>query len=289
MNRILVPSDMSEIAANGLRLAVDIAKKSGAEIYLVNFTDHPMGRTFSQMKVADTSRSDEDDLFTIQLVRKNFKELGQMAAIHDSDGVTIHYEVFDEVFSKGLRMYVKEKVIDLVVMGTSGEESAAEFFTGNHAERAMETVSCPFISIREDYQSKPITDLVLGVELDESIYKADAYSRAAGYMNDFTTALEIEVDLVHVADVGAEKKSKLEKQLDDFAQYHGFQNYTTTVTENDRKEDGLLTFANAKRAGMIAVFTESTGGFLDLFDDTMSEELSKAADIPILTLNVSNF
>ena len=96
------------------------------------------------------------------------------------------------------------------------------------------------------------------------------------------------MDLVHVADLNSNSKEALQQRLKSFAEDHGLLNYTTTVIENDDKERGLISFAYAKGASLIAVFTKAHGGFFRMFSHSTSEEISKESDTPVLTINLKN-
>lgn len=285
MKKILVPTDLSDISINALKLAVEIADKSKGEIYLVNFLDHPLGRGFNTMGEADQKLVDEENFYMIQLVRKTNERIGDIAAQFSHHPGEIHYEVFDEGFDEGMTMYVKENDIDLIVMGTTGEESAEEFFTGNHTERTIEKVPCPVVSIKENHGWTDLAHIVLGVDLKNST--DDKMGKAIGYLNDLTASLDAKVDVVHVADAGDSNHSLYENQLKDFADQHGLMNYEVTVTENNDKEMGLIAFALSQGAGILAVLSHAEGGFFRVFTHSTSEEISKEAQLPVLTINLN--
>ena len=284
MKKILIPTDLSDLSESALKYAVSIAKKANAEIYLVHFMDHSFGRGLSTTGQANADHQGEEQLFTIQLIRKNYETLGNLAAANGHDQVAIHYEIFDEGFSKGVEMYVKEKEIDLIIMGTTGEETIEEFFTGNHTEQVIEKVPCPVISVKENVFRTDLDLIVLGVDLKHD--KSDNYAKAIGYLNNLTTRLDAKVKVVHVADANTNDHAGLEAEVSKFVDQYGLLNYTVSITENDDKQRGLMSFAFAKGAGILAVLTHSEGGFFRVFSHSTSEELTKESDIPVLTINL---
>ncbi|MCG8385002.1 MAG: universal stress protein [Cytophagales bacterium] len=286
MKKILVPSDLSDISENALTLAVDIANKMQADIYLVNFVDHPYGKSFTASGDADAKYGDEQNLFTIQLIRKNHERLGNMADRAALDSNEIYYEVFDEDFEEGINIYVEEKGIDLIVMGTTGEETLEEFFTGNHTEQVIQQVNCPVISVKERYHPVGFDHIVLGIDLKQD--GKDDFAKAFAYINALSTGLGAKMDVVHVADPSSKNHDVLKDQLVDFSQRHGLLNYNVTVTENRDKERGLIAFAHAKGASLLAVLTHVEGGFFRVFSHSTSEEITKESDIPVLTINLHN-
>lgn len=285
MKKILVPTDLSDISKNALKLAVEIADKSNGEIYLVNFLDHPLGRGFNTMGEVDQQLVDEENFYMIKLVQKTNERIGEMAQAFSHHPGEIHYEVFDEGFDDGMTMYVEEKGIDLIVMGTTGEESSEELFTGNHTERTIERASCPVVSIKENHGWSDLGHIVLGVNINETSH--ENMGKAIGYLNDLATSMSAKIDVVHVADFGDSNHSLHEKQLKDFADRYGLLNYDVHVTENDDKERGLIAFSLGTGAGMLGVLSHAEGGFFRVFKHSTSDELSKEAQLPVLTINLS--
>ncbi|TRX62089.1 universal stress protein [Fulvivirga sp. M361] len=286
MKKILVPTDFSDLSEMTLKYAVKIADKINAEIYLVHFMDHPLGRRFSTSSYGDESHQGEEQLFTIQLVRKYHTTLGGLASSYSHAKGEIHYEVFNQDFDGGVETYVEEKQIDLIIMGTTGEETLEEFFTGNHTEQVIERVSCPIISIKENPHNINSDLIVLGIDLKKD--ENDNYAKAVAYLNDLSSGLGTTIEVVHVADAGIGDHSVLEAEVKKMADNYGLLNYNISVTENNDKERGLMAFALAKGAGLLAVLTHSEGGFFRVFSHSTSEELTKESDIPVLTINLHN-
>src|SRR5919108_6517968 len=135
MKKILVPTDLSPIAERGLSLALEIAERSEAEISLVNFTRHPFGKTFTAMGEVTSKIDTEGELYNLQLLHVNKQKLDALVKKYSAHGVDIETAIVDEEFKDGIDEYLHREKIDLIVMGTSGEENATEAFTGNHTEQ----------------------------------------------------------------------------------------------------------------------------------------------------------
>jgi nucleotide-binding universal stress UspA family protein len=284
MKKILVPTDFSDISENALKLAVDIGRHSSAEIYLVNFMKHPFGSTYSSMGDTSGSGDSENDLFTLQLARKSHSRLSQLSQKHGIS-VKINYQIYDKEYTDGFKDYIKENIIDLVVMGTSGEESVEEFFSGNHTIQMIEGATCPVISIKDRYVDSDFKEIVVGINLEHDSH--DNFTQAAAYLNDFAQAVRGHLHLVHVADLNADKV-KLEKQVNAFAEKYGFENYTVTITQNNNKEHGLVNYSVTKKAAIIAVLTHAEGGLLRIFSKSTAEQITKKSRLPVMAINLHN-
>lgn len=284
MKRILVPSDLSDISENALELASAIAAKSKAEIYLVHFMDHPYGDSFSTMRIDPSDQ--RDDLFTIQLLRKNHARLGELAKQYSSDDIEINFQVYGEDFDDGVTEYITKENIDLVVMGTTGEESFEERFTGNHTEQVIQKATCPVLSLKGGYKDLDFSDVVLGIDFEED--EEDDYKVAAMYINNLTDSLEARLHLVHVAEPGEKNKAGLEQKLQDWADKYHMSDYEIAVVENNKPDLGLIYHANDTDASILASFTHAQSGFFRLFSESLAEGLSKDANLPVLTINLHN-
>ncbi|UII20054.1 universal stress protein [Fulvivirga ligni] len=287
MKRILVPSDLSDISENALKMASDIADITKAEIYLVNFTDHPYGESFTATGELDKKYSDEENLFTIQLVKKNFSGLKQLASKYGygSEERVVNFEVYGEELKDGIDEYVKKNSIDLIVMGTSGEESVDEFFSGNHAEQVIERASCPVITLKDKYTKPSFGNIVLGIDTEKD--RHDNFTQAAAYLKDLVESFGAELHIVHVTK-SINDKIDIEKKLSAFTTKHNILSNSITVVEAPNVEKGLINFAHEKSASLLAVLTHAEDSFFRVFSHSLAEELSMDSDVPVLTINLHN-
>lgn len=281
MQKILVPTDFSKLSENALTLAVDIARRAEAEIYLVHFMDHPFGATFSttgEVRGADT----ESDLFTLQLARKNHQRLAEIAGRHGIS-VKVNYQVYGEDFEDGFKQYIEEQSIDLAVIATTGEKSAEEYFTGNHTQKLIESATCPIISVKGDYVDNDFSHIVVGIDPEQD--DDDNYALAAQYLNTFAKGVNGHLHLVHVAELNSDKeevKSKIQSFVDKFS----FENYTLTITQNDDKQQGLLAYCFATEASILTILTHAEKSFFRMFTDSTAEEISQKSTIPVMVINL---
>ena len=198
MKKILVPTDLSPIAERGLALAIEIAERSEAEISLVNFTRHPFGKTFTAMGEVTSKTDEEGELFNLQLLHTYKQKMEGLAQkYHQQHGVDIQTAIVDEDFKDGIDEYLSRENIDLVVMGTSGEENAKEVFTGNHTEQVIKISKCPVLSVRDGFQIKDFDKIVLAV----NVIKDNAHiNDALNTLADLAACFDAHIYLVHVRD-----------------------------------------------------------------------------------------
>ncbi len=286
MNKILVPSDLSVIAERGLTLAVEIAQRSEAVISLVNFTQHSFGKTFSAMGDITSKVDPDENLYNLQLLQVNKAKLDALVAKYSEDGIEIEAAIVDEEFKDGMDEYLHRENIDLVIMGTSGEENATEAFTGNHTEQVIKISKCPVLSVRDGFRVEDFNNIVLAVNvIKDNPHINDALNTLA----DLAACFDAHIHLVHVRDKAADYSTlNLESFFTEMAERAALKNYSVTIYDADDQALGVIEFARNVEAGLIAVIKNSSDGIFRIFSNHFSDRLVKEVGRPVFTFNLQN-
>ncbi len=286
MKKILVPTDLSAIAERGLSLAIEIAERSEAEISLVNFTRHPFGKTFTAMGEVRSKIDQEGELYNLQLLRANKEKLDALVQKYIRSGVDIETAIVDEEFKDGIDEYLDKEGIDLVVMGTSGEENASEAFTGNHTEQVIRISKCPVVSVRDGFQIRDFNKIVLAVNV---IKNTEHLNEALNTLADLAACFDAHIYLVHVRDKAADYSDiNLENFFTKLAEDAKLRNYSVTIYNAQEQAEGVIEFARQVNAGLIAVIKNSTDGIFRIFSSHFSDRLVKEVGRPVFTFNLQN-
>jgi nucleotide-binding universal stress UspA family protein len=284
MKKLLVPTDLTPIAELGLKLAVQIAKRSEAVISLVNFTRHPIGRSFSAMGDIKLKDDEESTLYTLQLLQANKAKLENLVKKYSTAGVAMEYSIVDDEFKNGIDEYLQQEQIDMVVMGTSGEENATEVFTGNHTEQVIKISSCPVLSVRDGFIIENFVNMVVAVNVIEDGLIAPALHT----LRDLAACFNAHVHLVHVRDSASDSAPVLDDYFIKMAQAAGLEHYFVSILEADDPAEAVIAFARDVRAGLIAVIKNSKDGIFRIFSNHFSDRLVKEVGRPVFTLNLQN-
>lgn len=286
MKKILVPTDLSPIAERGLSLAAEIAERSEAVIGLVNFTRHPFGATFSATGDIAAKTDKEGELFNLKLIQVTKEKLGALAEKYSARGIDIETDIVDEEFKDGIDDYLTEQEIDLVVMGTSGEENATEVFTGNHTEQVIRISKCPVLSVRDGFQINEFNKIVLAV----NVIKDNPYiNEALNTLADLAACFDAHIFLVHARDGATDYGGiDLKNFFTSMAERAGLRNYSVNILESDDQADGVIQFARQVKAGLIGVIKNSTDGIFRIFSSHFSDRLVKEVGRPVFTFNLKN-
>jgi nucleotide-binding universal stress UspA family protein len=283
MEKILVPTDLTPIAELGLQLAVEIAKRSGAIISLVNFTKHPFGKTFTATGDVTLKTDPEEERFMLDLIRVNQGKLEELAAKYRTGEVEIEYGIIDDELKNGVDDYLDKELIDLVVMGTSGEERAEEAFVGNHTEQVIKISSCPVLSVRDGFNVEDLDRIVLAVNR----IKEDYALVSLNTLRQLAECFNAHIFMVHVRDKSASDEG-LENYFEQMAHTAALEDYSIHIVDADDQAEGVISFARENNAGLIAVIKNSRDGIFRIFSNHFSNRLVKEVGRPVFTFNLQN-
>ncbi|HYG18388.1 MAG TPA: universal stress protein [Ohtaekwangia sp.] len=284
MKKLLVPTDLTPIAELGLKLAVEIARRSQAIISLVNFTRHPFGRTFTAMGDVNLKVDEEGTLYTLQLLQATKAKLQALADQYRASGVNIEFSVVDDELKNGVDEYLQREEIDLIVMGTSGEENATELFKGNHTEQVIKVSSCPVLSVRDGFIIENFSNMVVAVNVIEDNQVAQGLST----LRRLAECFDAHIHLVHIHDSASDSPPILEEYFVKMAQAAGLKHYFITILEADDPAEAIIAFSRDVRAGLIAVIKNSRDGLFRIFSNHFSDRLVKEVGRPVFTYNLQN-
>lgn len=282
MNRILVPTDLSDIANFGLDTAIGLAKKIDAQIFLLNAITPIYGSNFSAMGIANASTVSEETRYVMELHKRNEARLAKIAKEKSTHGVLITTSVQVKGMQEAIHDFIDEHNIDLVVMGTSGESTFTEYFIGNHTEQVIRISQCPVLAVKQSRPNLEINNVVLATDLNPEAYEG------VTHIKKFSSYFSPSVHVLHVMKDQEDSEAEVISKLESFAHRHHFSNYSLHAVYADNEQEGILAFAKEKNADLIAVITHGRTGLANLIFGSISESLVKAANIPVLTTHMSS-
>ncbi|NJW52381.1 universal stress protein [Salinimicrobium oceani] len=276
MKRILVPIDFSEQAERALKVAAQLAKKYGGEIYLLHLIELPADMV---NPVGDTRSNDlPEALFFMKMAKKKFDDLLSRPYLKDLkiyDTVEIN-KAFDGIMDTS-----KKYNCDFIVMGSQGATGLKEMFIGSNTEKVVRTSDIPVLVIKNEHQEFRLEKFAFATNLEENgtaaLRKVVEFSKLTGaklhlvYINtanEFFTSIETD--------------KKLKKCLEGL----NFSDYEFHVYNDDSVEQGILNFAQKIDADLVGVATHGRKGLSHFFNGSLSEDLVNHAKSPVITFRL---
>jgi nucleotide-binding universal stress UspA family protein len=286
VKKILVPTDFSEQANFALDFAYQIARKSDAEIYLLNVIDYPGLSTawsggMNVIGGAEPPFDNMDESFVTGLIDKAREEMRAMVKNLNEQNVIIH-----ELVEIGNPYYmITEKIenenVNLVIMGSKGASGLEEVLIGSNTEKVVRHAKCPVITIKQKRDFDRIHKIVLA-----SNFEGDQ-SHVVEELQKLQRIFNAEFHLVRInTPNNFESTRKILRQMQDFVSTYHIENYTLNIYNDFMEEDGIIYFAQDIEADMIAMATHGRTGIMHLLSGSIAEDVVNHAKRPVWTCRI---
>ena len=145
LNKILVPTDMSDFSEHALRYGCEFARRFEAELHLLNVVQDVVAMV-PEPGMAFPAPGE----YMRELQQASQEALEKIPDPEWVEGVSIVREIRVGTPFVEIVRYAKAVDIDLVVIGTHGRSGLAHVLLGSTAERVVRKAPCPVLSVRPE-------------------------------------------------------------------------------------------------------------------------------------------
>lgn len=278
MNNILIPTDFSKNSYNSIIYALNYFEKSSCNFYLLHVT------SIVNYDDIDTSKIPTIKTIEQSLLRQSKIDLHELLKKikkknRNSRHKFIPLSCYD-YFIDCIRNQIKEKKIDLVVMGTKGASGIEKIIIGSNTSDLITKVKIPVMVVPEKTLFKEPKEIAFPTD-----YNIFYHTKIISDILEFTKKNNIVLRILHIT-----KKDKRlsqfqlenKKYLDDvFATInHSFHNLT-----NKKIETGLDCFVENKNIDMIFMAAKNLTLFQPIMLKPTAKEISYHTKIPFIVLH----
>lgn len=277
MKKILVPTDFSDNARQALDVAVNIAKKTDAEIVLLHVNEQ-IGAALPVSEYYYTyDRSIEEKY--LNMVHENLEKLLEEVAA-ELDNKNVRTSVIGGPFSTIVEDVVKTEGIDLIVMGTKGASGLKEFFVGSNTEKIVRIVKCPVLAVHDN------ATLEFNTVVVPTTLESDQKKLFEG-LREWETIFGGKFYLLYINNPGAYRDdADIEAREKALLESTGLKNVeifkTETFTLNE--EQVIFDFAKERNADLIVMGTHQRRGLSHILLGSLTEDTINHAAIPVLAI-----
>lgn len=277
MKRILLPTDFSEISKNAIHYALKLFKDIPCEFFLLNVFRVPYvtGEELLSNDVSQLAKI-EDDLHNISI--KGMEDLLKTLPKNKNHKFI---KISDyNLFLNAVQNIVKERDIELIVMGTKGATGAKEIFMGSNTGNVVLNTASNVIAVPENATFKAPKQITFPTDFRIS-YELEDLSPLINLAEMYDSRIRI----LHLSEKEAlDEEQKLNKQrLISFLinVKHSFHTLSNTDFE-----EAINCFTQSRgNIDMIAMITRHYNFFQRLFFRPKVKELSFHTKIPLLVLH----
>ena len=207
MQKILVPTDFSKNALKAVGYAAEIAKKSGAAIFLLHVIEPTINmatmQTDSSRKMVLKERKAEL-LLALKSIEKVYPQIK-----------VVPFLVGGAVVSSILEYAEKEKM-DMIIMGTKGASGLKKIFMGSVAAGVIGKTKIPVLTVPVSYEME---------EPDAIVFTTNQFEKNKDILEKIIAISKLFSAVIHVVvfrDIDGDENANLiynEDQLNDYLQF----------------------------------------------------------------------
>ncbi|HEY8402597.1 MAG TPA: universal stress protein [Cytophagaceae bacterium] len=265
MLRILVPTDFTDSSKNAVNYAAALTHVIEAELYLLNVT-HVKGTP--HVTITEDFEQVVSEQAEIQL--ENLKEElsrtkpGIKVEVFMAEGYPVHQFVHRVAEKNG---------IDLIVMSGS-ESSGTRAFLGSTTTNVLENMPCPVLVVPKDARFEGFNNILYATDLKK---EADELPLVIDFARLFNAKLHIlhiiEKQKVTINDV---EKGKLLREK------YRYSDLKFTILKAEDKAREIERYARENKEDLILIFIHNRSYFENLFQYSVTKELSFESSVPLL-------
>ena len=267
MKKILVPTDFSSHSDDALSVAVWLAKKSEAEIFLLH-----LERVMNP--VPSTDNADEEK------IRSSRNKLFGIADRLEKNGLSIHTIFVEDYGLEEIEKYPEPYGIDFIVMGSHGQSGFKDYIIGSNTRRVVRVAKVPVLVVkslgRVDIQFKKI--------LFASSFRGDLH-QAINTLFDFANLCQAEVHFLFInLFYHLIREEQAMDVMEIYFQLSGNSKITRSIVETNDEELGIRAYLDSDPVDLIVVSMQRSGIPMRWVKPPLAERLIQSSPKPVLIL-----
>jgi len=274
MKTILVLTDFSKKAENAALFALRIAEKTHANIILYNSLEifEPVDAVESSSWVYEHSEVIRaESLIALRSLQAN------LAGRHAPGTLEPEISLLNEIgydLGANANQLVREKNIDLVVMGIRGDNTTSHIFNGSDASDILDHVSCPVLFVPESGSFDNFKTIVFANDLKKD------YEKPISFLVGIARTGNSQIILTHLG----EYENKAYKCLNLIKNTLAYSNVTSRLFPLENMGEQLRKFALSVKAGLVVFIHHKDDKFENFFYGSESKGMLNHNDTPLLIL-----
>lgn len=274
MKKILVPTDFSECAMNASDVAIQIARKTSAEVHFYTRVHvHPLWDQLSEKEKMDFPES----FSKIQETKAQFLKLKDRYRSSSIRIVTSysHGDLIDVVSN-----YIEDENIFLIVMGSQGADGMKELLFGSNTQKIVRHAHRPVLVVKSEPVNTEFKSIIFASDFREEAKKP--FKELIEFGRHFGS----HIHLVNITTSWTmETEGNTRKKMEEFEELCWALPCFIHEAGDLSIESGIERFSAKINADMVAVAHFGKNPIKRMFTGSVTEALVNHLDIPVLTLN----
>ncbi len=274
MKTILVLTDLSKKAENAAVFALKIAEKNQANIILYHALEifESVNTVESSSWVYENSEVIRaESLTALRQLENNLVAHRQPGAFEPS--ISLLNEMGYDL-GANVSQLVREKNIDLVVMGTRGDNTISHVFNGSDAEDILTHVSCPVLFVPETAGFDQFKTIVFANDLKKH------YDKPINFLVDIARLNNSQIIVTHIGDY----ENNVHRCLNFMKKNLAYTNVRSRLIPLKKMSEQLRGFASSMKADLIVLIHHKNDKLENFFHGSESKHMLDHNEMPLLIL-----
>lgn len=286
MKTILVLTDFSIRSQYAAEFALQIAIKTQADILLCNameiIENAPMAEQIA-WPIADHIALKQESLTDLKVIANQLEKLGsQGAETKTYKPVITCINDFGKLWAVATKV-IKEKCVDMVIMGSHKSNGLARFLFGSHTHEVLDSINCPVLLVPETLTYKDIRTISYATDLTFSDFKV------INYLALIARPFNADILVNHISPYGLpgmEADKAIQHSINELLSHDHPKVFYTSV-KGDNVPKRLLEISSSGKADILALVHKRYGFFESLFHSSVSKQMANTAKVPLLIMPYS--
>lgn len=279
MKKILLPTDFSENAWNAISYALELHKDQKCQFFVLN--------TYMPTPV----HTDYGNIYPIAVPPNNFEiDHSENGLRQVMDRIKKEYKNPDHTFdtisalsplTDKVQEVVKEKNIDLVIMGTQGASGLQEFIMGSMTQNVVSYLyNCPVLVIPKDSKYSPITNIAFASSFEHPFHDYQLKP-----LLDLARDQDADIRIIQAC----EESSLDRKQLENYKQLNAIFSDSTDfkhqlIANKGSIEESIQVFVEENKPQLLSLIQYEHGFWENLTREAVVRKITFHTEIPLLVL-----
>lgn len=276
MERILIPTDFSELAQNAVDYGVELARRSNARITVMHTIQRPQGPP--QGPIRDRSEIPKEDEQSLALWQE-LESLSKWIREGHSEIEKVSERMPNGLPGDEILKAAAEEGSDLIVMGTKGEKGFSDTMMGTTAANVIQKTPCNVLMVPEDARFKEYRRVAYATAFhpkDTEILKG---------VLEFLDRSDCELRAVHVLDEAQNMDPDEEKAFLRKLERAGLDRVKLEEAKGSRLESALDAYIQENQIDLLVMLNESRNFIQRLFQSSKSKKMAFQTRIPLLVMH----
>lgn len=275
MKKILFPTDFSETANQAFVYALQLAKRTHAEILVLHVYELPIidysGMHVSLHEVFESLEMSEFDKF-----RGHIPALRKIAVDHQLEDVNMTHLLRQGDFVWTIKDVVEEEGIDYIILGTKGAKGLKKTFIGSNASSLLNETNKDVLIVPEGFQYNGFKKILFPTKFKPEDKKT------LKHFIELTKSDQPQIDCLFIKNAFSKTSlNTIEEWKNEFKDYP----ITYYIEEKNDVKECIKSYIDKNEYDAVAMLTYKRSFFEELFKTSVAKELSYDINIPLYVVH----